>query len=160
MLLGSADAPGGPIAVVGIGIVHHIIHDAGDIHAGAKKFGLIGHRNQCEKSAVTQAPHTDTIRIYIRQRLQIVGAHPGVLRVFSSHIHVDTGAPIAAIADASAIVGGEDHVTFLEKILMNAVVHGVVSLDVPAVIVLIHAIAVNPEDGGMFFCAVEIFGHE
>ena len=43
---------------------------------------------------------------------------------------------------------------------MNAVVHGVVSLDVPAVIVLIHAIAVNPEDGGMLFCTVEIFGNK
>src|SRR5690349_10826570 len=43
---------------------------------------------------------------------------------------------------------------------MNAVVHGVVSLDVPAVIVLIHTVAVDPQNRGMFFGAVEILGNK
>ena len=69
MLLGSADAARGPIAVVGIRVIHRVVHHAGDVHAGAKKLGLIRHRNQREKSAITQAPHADAIRINVGQRL-------------------------------------------------------------------------------------------
>src|SRR5260370_15635320 len=43
---------------------------------------------------------------------------------------------------------------------MKAVVNGVVSLDVPAIVVLVHAVAVNPNDRGMLFSAVEILGDE
>ena len=40
---------------------------------------------------------------------------------------------------------------------MKAVVNGVISLYVPAVVVLIHAVAVNPDDGRMFFDRIQIF---
>src|SRR5258708_7918285 len=43
---------------------------------------------------------------------------------------------------------------------MKAVVNGVVSLDVPAIVVLVHTVAVNPNDRRMLFGAVEIFGDE
>src|SRR5580698_7981213 len=43
---------------------------------------------------------------------------------------------------------------------MDAVVDGVISLDVPAVIVLIHTVAVNPQDGGMFDVLIDVFWDE
>jgi hypothetical protein len=46
----------------------------------------------------------------------------------------------------------------LKKILMDAVVNGVVPLHVPAVVVLVYAVTVDPHDRGMFFGAIEIFG--
>ncbi len=43
---------------------------------------------------------------------------------------------------------------------MDAVVDGVVSLHVPAVVVLIYTVAVNPHYRGMFFGAVEVLRDE
>ncbi len=43
---------------------------------------------------------------------------------------------------------------------MKAVVHRVVPLHVPAIIVLVHAVTMNPDDRRVFFCAIQILGHE
>src|SRR5580698_11642943 len=43
---------------------------------------------------------------------------------------------------------------------MNAVVDGVISLHVPAVIVLIHAVSMNPHDGGMLHVFIDVFWDE
>jgi hypothetical protein len=44
--------------------------------------------------------------------------------------------------------------------LMKAVIDSVVALYVPAVIILIAAVAVNPNDGRMLFAALQIFRRE
>src|SRR5207247_1984912 len=84
----------------------------------------------------------------------------GILGVVAADVHVDAVAPVAPVADAAAIVRSEDNVALLQQVLMKAVVDGVVSLHVPAAIVLIYAITVDPNDGGMLFRAVEILGDE
>src|SRR2546427_12222178 len=40
---------------------------------------------------------------------------------------------------------------------MKTVIDGVIPLRVPAVVVLIHTIAVDPQDGGMPFGAIQVF---
>jgi hypothetical protein len=43
---------------------------------------------------------------------------------------------------------------------MNAVVDGVIALDVPAIVVLVHAVAVNPENRGMLDVFVDVLRNE
>ena len=43
---------------------------------------------------------------------------------------------------------------------MKAVVDGVIALHVPAVVVLIHAVAVDPDDRGMLLRSIEVSGDE
>src|SRR5438128_1795225 len=79
---------------------------------------------------------------------------------FTSDVHVAAGSPLAAVSDAAAIVGRDHDVPFLQEILVKAVVNGVIPLDVPAVVVLIDAVAMNPDDGRMLLAAIEILGNE
>src|SRR5690348_5159919 len=114
MLFGCADSAGGPVAVIRIAVVHGVIHDAGDIHAAAEERGLIGHGDESEESAVAEAPNADAIFVHVGKSFEIVGAHPGIFCVFSADIHIHASAPIAAVADAAAIVGSKHDVTLLE----------------------------------------------
>ncbi len=58
------------------------------------------------------------------------------------------------------MVGRDDDVSLLQQILVEAVVDGVVPLHVPAVVVLVHAVAVNPHDGRVLLRAIQILRHE
>src|SRR5207249_1450582 len=115
MLFRSSDAACRPITVIGVGIIHHVIHDSRNVHAGPEQCRLVGHGDKREKSAVAQAPHANAVRVHVRQALQIIPTHPGVFRVFPAHVHVHAGAPIPAVTDAPAIIRCQDHVPFLEK---------------------------------------------
>src|ERR1039458_6747338 len=40
---------------------------------------------------------------------------------------------------------------------MKTVIHGIVPLDMPAVVILIDAVPVNPDDRGMSLCLIQVF---
>src|SRR5580700_6325167 len=63
---------------------------AGDFGCSTKQRGLPGDCSQSEKSTVAQAPDTHPLEIDVRQRLQIIGGHPGVICI------VDTDAVVHA----------------------------------------------------------------
>src|SRR5687767_10235623 len=86
--------------------------------------------------------------------------HPRILCVLAADVHVNALAPVATVADAPAVVGREDHIALLEQILVKAVVDGVVALHVPAVVALIHAVAVNPHDRRMRARSIEVLRYE
>ena len=144
--------------MVWIVVVHDVIRYSCDIYARAKEGRLICHSNQGEKATVAQAPDPDAFGIDIWQCLEVVGGHPCVFGIIAADIHVNSVAPISAISNAATIVGRKDYVALLQQILMIAVVDGVVSLHVPAVIVLIYSVTMDPNDGCMLFTAVEIPG--
>src|SRR5205823_13822815 len=100
------------------------------------------------------------VRVDVAARSQIICRHPRVLRVLASDVHVDAGSPLTAVADAAAVIGRDYHVAFLKEVLVKAVVNGVIPLYVPAVVVLVDAVAVDPHDGGMLLVAIEILGNE
>src|SRR5438874_2110496 len=72
----------------------------------------------------------------------------------------DAFAPVAAIADAAAVIGRDHDVALLQQVLMEAVIHGVVPLHVPTVVVLVHAVAVDPDDGRVLLRSIEVLRHE
>jgi hypothetical protein len=63
--------------------------------------------------------------------------------------------PLFPVPDAPAVIHTDDDVALLDQVLVKTVIHGVVALDVPAVIVLVHAVAVNPNEGRMTARRVE-----
>ena len=99
-------------------------------------------------------------RVDVAERLEVRRGHARVLGVVAADVHVDVVAPVAAVADAAAIVGRDDDVALLQQVLMKLVIHGFVAVRVPAVVVLIHAVGMNPDDRGMLLRAVEILRHE
>ena len=86
--------------------------------------------------------------------------HPGVLRVVAADVHVHALPPRLAVPDAAPIIGREDHVALLQQVLVEAVINGVVPLHVPAVVVLIDAVTVDPYDGRMLLRSIEVSRHE
>src|SRR2546425_2963912 len=68
-LLRGADAADGPVSMVGVVVIHDVVDDACDVDASAEERGLIGHGDECEKTAVAQAPDADTVGINIGQGL-------------------------------------------------------------------------------------------
>ena len=143
ILLRSTDTARRPSAVIGVFVVHRVIDDTRHVDAGAKQLRLIRNSDKREEPAVAQTPDADAIHIDVAERLEIVRRHPRVFRVLAPNVHVDARAPLAAIPDAAAVVGRDHHIPFLKQKLMKAVVDRVVTLHVPAVIVLVDAIAVD-----------------
>src|SRR4029453_11082889 len=107
-----------------------------------------------ENPTVTQPPDADSIPVDVRKHLEVVRAERGVAEVLPADVHVDAFPPRRSVADAPTVVRGDDDVALLEEILVEAVVDGVVALHVPAVVVLVHAIAVDPDHRRMFLRAV------
>jgi len=140
----------GPIAVIRVRIILDIIHHASDVDTSLEQRGLVGHGDQGEETTITKSPNLNSIGIDVRQSFYKIGGHPGILGVLP-HVHVDAFAPIPAVANAPAIIGSEDDMPLLKQILVKAVIDGVVPLQVPAVVILVHAVAVDPDDGRMFF---------
>src|SRR5579883_1832877 len=160
ILLRRSDPAYGPAAVIRIGVIHRIIDNARDIHGGAKKSRLIRDGDQREKSAIAQTPHPDAIWIDVRQGLKKIAGHPCILGILAADVHINAVAPGAAIADAAPVIGREYDIAFLQKILMKAVIYGIITLHVPAVVILVDSVAVNPNDRCMLLAAIEIFGNE
>ena len=87
-----------------LGSVVPVIHmmgkgvgDAGNIHTGTEERGLIGHRNQSEKSTVAQAPHPHSLAIDVGKRLQIIGSCVDILRLTAAKITGHAGRPVATV---------------------------------------------------------------
>ena len=160
VLLRGADAARRPAAVVRILVIHRVVGDAGDVDRGAEQLRLIGDGDQRKEAAVAQAPHADAIHVDVGQRLQIVRHHPRVLGVLAADVHVDAFTPRLAVADAAAIVRHDHDVALLQQVLMEAVIHGVIALHVPAVVALVHAVAVNPDNRRMLLGVIEPLRHE
>ena len=135
--------------MIRIVVIHRVVRDAGHVDRRAERRRPLGHRQQREEPAVAQAPDAEAIGVHVRQRLQVVGAHRRVLEIVAADVHVDAFAPRGAVADAAAVVGREDDVALLQQVLVEAVVDGVVPLHVPAVVVLVDAVAVHPDDRRM-----------
>ena len=96
------------------------------------------------------------VGVDVAERLEIRRGHARVLRVVAADVHVDVVAPVAAVADAAAIVRRDDDIALLQQVLMKLVVHGFVAVRVPAVVVLVHAVRMNPHDGRVLLRAIEI----
>ena len=69
------------------------------------------------------------------------------LGILAADVHVHALAPGTSVANAAAIVGHKHHVALLQQVLVDAGIHRVVPLHMPAVVVLVHAVAVNPHNG-------------
>ncbi len=146
--------------MVRVFVIQRVVCDAGDVDGRAKCRRHFSHGQQREKAAVAQAPDADAVAVHVWEGLEVVGAESGVLEVIAANVHVDALAPGRSVPDAAAIVGRQHDVALLCEVLMEAVVDGVVALDVPAVVVLIHTVAVNPDDGGVFLGSVKKFRHK
>ena len=51
--------------MVGIGIIHCVVGDAGHVYACTEELGLIGHGDEREEAAVAEAPNANAVAIYV-----------------------------------------------------------------------------------------------
>ena len=155
VLLGSPHAPHRPTPSVVAELP-----GTGDVHPGGKERRVERQRLHRHEPAVAESPDADAVRIHELQALQVVGRRGVVLVVPSPDVAVDPLPEIAAVADASAIVGHEHDVPLRNEELVERVVHPVIAPEVPAVVVLGDPVAVDPDDGGMPDGTVKPLGDE
>ncbi len=141
-------------------VVHRVIHHAGDVDGRAIGGRHLRHRQQREEAAVAETPHAQPVAVDVGKRLQVIRGERRVAKILAADVHVHRFAPCGPVSDAAAVVGREHDVALLQQVLMEGIVDRVVPLHVPAVVVLVHAVAVNPQDGRMLSCLVESLRHE
>jgi hypothetical protein len=90
--------------------------------------------------AIAQTPHADARGIDVAERLQIRVRHARVLGVVAADVHVHVVAPVAAVADAAAVVGRDDDVALLQQVLMELVVDRLIPIGMEAVVVHVDAV--------------------
>src|SRR4051794_5912061 len=86
------------------GVVILPIIYGGPSRSGFERSGREEHCHVGHKSAVADAPDTNVIHVDIAQGLQVVDAAEDVIEVGTAHVEIDSGAPIAAITGAAAVV--------------------------------------------------------
>src|ERR1700728_3651751 len=104
ILFGSTDPARRPVPVIGIVVVHGVIHHARNIHAGTEQKGMPGNRNQSKEAAIGESPNSNSIPIDIRQGLQIVARTRSIFGIFAAHVHINGGTPFGSVTNASPIV--------------------------------------------------------
>src|SRR5690242_10182884 len=110
------DKPGRTCAAAGP------IPDTRNVDRTAEQRGRNSNSLQREETAVAESPDTDPVRIYIRQRLKVVGARRHIEVILASKIHVVAGCPLAVVAGASTIIGSQDDISLLGQVLVHRVV--------------------------------------
>src|SRR3989304_5234454 len=72
----------------------------------------------------------------------------------------DAFPPLSPVADTAAVVRCYHHVALLEEVLVKGVVHRVVPLHVPAVVVLVVAVSMDPDDRRVLARPIEVLRNE
>src|SRR5262245_54046226 len=137
--------------MVRVFIVQRVVGNSGNVDGGPVFRRHFGNSEQRKEPAVTESPYANAIAVYIGQRFQIARGHTSIREILATDVHVDALPPLAAITDTAAVIGCDHHISVLEEILMDAVIDRIVPLNVPAVVILIDAVAMDPDDGRMFF---------
>ena len=129
--------------------------DAVHVDPGGEKIGIAGEAHGREIAAVASAPKTDALSVDVGAGLQIFSSGDDVL-IFAGAATGAIGsfAESATVADAAAIVDGENDVAAIGEILIHRVGIRVVVHVMPAEEHLAHGAAVNEDERGAFFAGL------